>query len=416
MASLAELREELNQKRKELHEVYAEAGPDLDLSKVTIIHGDSARKASVMQQMMAEINDLGQEHDRLAVLEEQGKRNALEMARLTEPATKASFPTAGAASGVKPWTAGRLRDALTEHKGLKDLRTGAVQTAQISLPDLDVKTLVTLSGVSPQADRQTMQEMGVEERTVADLMLQGTTTSNTVDYYEETTLTNNAAETAEGSEYPESAEAWTLRTATVRDIGHFIPATRDALDDVDWLMSALRGRLAYGVRAREETQILTGDGTGVTLTGFLNVSGIQTQAKGADTTPDAIYKAMQLVRGSAGYGFAEPTGLIIHPADWTDIRLLRTADGMYIWGHPSEPGPDRIWGMPVRQTSRITQNTGLVGAFRPHSELFRRAGLTVTVSTEHSDYFTKRKVAIMAEERITIAVYRPKAFATVTGI
>ncbi|MEO5965216.1 MAG: phage major capsid protein, partial [Candidatus Limnocylindrales bacterium] len=117
-------------------------------------------------------------------------------------------------------------------------------------------------------------------------------------------------------------------------------------------------------------------------------------------------------------GDADPTGHVINPLDWQDIRLLRTADGIYIWGNPSEAGPERLWGLPVRVTSAMTQNTGLTGAFTPFAQVFRKAGagITVTVSTEHASFFVENKVAILAEERLLLAVYRPAAFCTVTGI
>jgi HK97 family phage major capsid protein len=166
----------------------------------------------------------------------------------------------------------------------------------------------------------------------------------------------------------------------------------------------------------EEANLLTGNGTAPNLRGLLNRTGIQTQAKGTDPTPDAIYRAMQKVRGAAGAGFAEPTAVVLHPNDWTDIKLLRTADGIYIWGNPSDEGPDRIWGLPVRQTTAMTENTGLVGAFRPHAEVIRREGVQITLSTEHSTFFIENKVAILAESRLALAVYRPSAFCSVTGI
>jgi HK97 family phage major capsid protein len=170
------------------------------------------------------------------------------------------------------------------------------------------------------------------------------------------------------------------------------------------------------VRRKEEQQLLSGSGAGQELRGLLNRSGLQTQAKGADPTPDAIYKAMQKIRGAAGLGFAEPTAVVFHPNDWTEIKLLRTADGIYLWGNPSDEGPDRIWGLPVRQTTGIAEGTALVGAFRPHAEVIRREGITITLSTEHASYFVENKVAILAEERLALAVYRPSAFCTVTGI
>ncbi len=144
--------------------------------------------------------------------------------------------------------------------------------------------------------------------------------------------------------------------------------------------------------------------------------GIQTQAKGALPTPDAVYKGMQKVRGADGSGFSEPTAAVFHPNDWTDIKLLRTVDGVYIWGNPSDEGPDRIWGLPVRQTTAMPEGTALVGAFRPEAEVFRREGISITVATEDGSDFLYNRVKIMAESRLALAVYRPTAFASITGI
>jgi hypothetical protein len=75
-----------------------------------------------------------------------------------------------------------------------------------------------------------MQPMIREERTVIDLMNEGTL-DTTVEYYEQTTFTNAAAETAESATKPEGALAWTLRTSTARDIAHWIPMTKQSIRD-----------------------------------------------------------------------------------------------------------------------------------------------------------------------------------------
>jgi HK97 family phage major capsid protein len=165
------------------------------------------------------------------------------------------------------------------------------------------------------------------------------------------------------------------------------------------------------VSQRLDTQLLVGDGNAPNLEGIVERSGIQTQAKGSDPTPDAIYKGMQKIRSIA---FEEPTGVVLHPDDWTPIRLLRTADGIYIWGSPSEPGPERIWGLPVVQTAAMTADTGLVGAFYL-AEFAVRKGVDVQVGLI-DDYFIKNRQAVREEMRGALQVYKPAAFCTVTGI
>lgn len=417
MPSLAELREEISHKNDQLHEIFTQAGSDMDLEKVSVISGDTNQKAAEIKRRNDELTQLGQERDRLEVLEQIGRRNADEQKRQHEPVAGLTHPGAGGGSADRQFHPRELKRMIGEHRGYKGFRDGTLRSVTLDFPNVDFKTLITLSTINRQATRQAeVQQMALEDRTVTDLMLQGATDGNTIEYYEETTVTNNAATVAEGGTKPESALGFTLRTESVRKIAHWIPATKEALDDVSFLESQIRGRLAFGVQRIEETQVLTGDGNAPNLLGIVNRSGIQTQAKGTDPTPDAIYKAMQKIRGANGSGFAEPTAVVLHPNDWTDIKLLRTADGIYIWGNPSDEGPDRIWGLPVRQTTAMSENTGLVGAFRPYAEVLRREGIMITLSTEHSTYFIENKVAILAEERLALAVYRPSAFATVTGI
>lgn len=424
MPSLAEVREEIAAKSQFLHKIFEQAGESIDLAKVDLIDGDTQAKAAEIKRLNTELTELGIERDRLEGIEAIGQLNAQRAEQSTKANGAMLFPGAGGmANGLSggqrlamPPQKG-LKQFMLEHKGYREFRADQARTISFDFPIADFKTLITLTTVSPQNIRRPDPvDMALEDRIISDLMLQGTMDRGIAEYYEETTVTNNAATVAEGNSKPESALAWTLRTDTARKIATWIPATKESLDDVSWLESQIRGRLAYMVRRKEEDQLLNGDGNAPNVLGLLNRSGLQTQAKGADPTPDTVYKAMQKVRGANGSGFAEPTAFIVHPNDWTDIKLLRTADGMYIWGNPSDEGPDRIWSMPIRQTTAITEGTGLVGAFRPYAEVMRREGITITLSTEHSTYFIENKVALLAEERLALAVYRPSAFCSLTGI
>ena len=64
----------------------------------------------------------------------------------------------------------------------------------------------------------------------------------------------------------------------------------------------------------------------------------------------------------------------------------------------------------------MTIATGLVGAFGTAGQFWTRSGIVVQASNSHSDFFVKNLVAIRAEQRGLLTVYRPSAFAKVTGL
>jgi HK97 family phage major capsid protein len=189
--------------------------------------------------------------------------------------------------------------------------------------------------------------------------------------------------------------------------------TDEQLEDVALVESYINGRLGFGVRQRLDSQALIGNGTAPNLRGILNTAGIQTQAKGADPIMDAIYKAIINVYL---VGRAMATHIVLHPRDFQRIRLTRTADGIYIYGSPLEAGPMRLWGLPVVMNDAIAEGTGLIGAFDPSwIMLFERRGLDIQMGYVGTQ-FTQGLRTMRADMRAALAVFRPAAFCTATGL
>lgn len=404
MKTFQELELEIGGKRNRLTELFKDGVASLKVDQVDEV-----------QKLNTELNDLATQYKTAQDLEQIATSNRKAAAERDEMERKnGRLPTPQAKSEAKSEPKS-VRDYIGAKaalmQGIRQQRGEVV----IDMPDVDFKTLITLTTINNQATRQPgLIPLALEERTVGDLMLQGTLDNNSMEYFEETTWTNNAGMVAEGGTKPESAWAVTLRTENMRKIAHNIPMTEEVLDDVAGLEAQVRGRLVFGVQRKEEQQILSGTGVAPQLTGILNRAGIQTQARGADPFFDAFYKAMTKIRNTA---FAEPTAGVLNPTDWQNVVLTRTADGLYILGNPgASEAPMRLWGLDIRVTSEMTAGTALVGAFRPYAQLFRRGGITVTMSTEHSTFFVENKVLIQAEERVLLAVYRPVAFCTITGV
>ncbi|NUQ86376.1 MAG: phage major capsid protein [Anaerolineales bacterium] len=412
MKTVKELQEQVNAKRAEIAKIYE--------GKATTVDGEARYDLTI--QELEEVRQKNRELDALAI-ELENAREADEMFKKNQAAIREAgkgvnhLPLGGEPKGRREEqrevkTLGQMfveSDAYQKAERKKDIN--------FSAPDFDfleAKTLMeTGAGFAPQSIRTgRVVEYAHRRPLVADLIPQTPTEYASVVYMEETTFTNNAAPRAEGGQAGESALAYTERSKAVREIAHFLPVTEIQLEDVDGVRAIIDNRLLTMLDLVEETQLLTGDDNAPNLGGFLTLV-TQAQAKGADPVPDAIYKAMTKVRT---VGFTEPSAYITHPNDWQDVRLLRTTDGIYIWGNPSEAGPERIWGLPVVQTTAETENTGLLGDFQLYSEIRRRRGANIKVSDSHSDFFIKGKLAIRADKRLALVIYRLTAFCKVTGI
>jgi HK97 family phage major capsid protein len=407
------------QKRNELKELF---------DKNTATAADGSKSYNLSADQLKEVNDrndelnkLQEEHESEVKAAEIAAQNAKALDTNRTPDNRILQPGEGKGKEEKPEPF-NLRKALSDNPQIKAAMERYKSTGQMRFEanlDVEMKTLVeTTAGFAPFVQRQSrVEEYPLRQLVVADLMPNTPTSESAIKYMRETTHTSGAAEVAEGAVKGEAALVWTEITDPVQKIAVWIPVTEEQLADVPGMESLIQNRLAMQIMQREDLQILVGNGTAPNISGILDRTGIQTQALGADVRADAIFKAMTKVRGvSAGTGFAEPDAVVIHPNDWEPIRLLRTTDGIYIWGPPSEAGPQRIWGKPVVVTPAITENTALVGAFRQYSELFRRTGIVLKATDSHSDYFIYNKLVLLAEERIALAVYRETAFCSVTGL
>jgi len=417
MPSLTEVREHLTSLQYQANQIATEAGVgggDIDFSRVKCIPGTTQDKFERWKAINLEMTEVGAEYDRLKLVEAEMKAAAREWAIDSQPVnTPLHAGTNGLGLRVPTNNISKLIDASTEWRALKERKQG---TARIEIPDF--KALIQLSGVSPQNDRVAPVPFQQETRTVIDVIGETqVSAATTVEWYENTTFTNVAREEAEGAAKQEATLEWTLRNSPIRTIAVWIPVTVQALDDNDFLEGEIRNSLSLMVQRREEVQVLVGDGNGENISGILDNANIQTEAKGANPTPTAIFNALQKVRGSAGAGFGEPDLIVMHPADLTQMYTLQSLQGDYILQAVIQNSPDfRLWGLPIRQTTAMTEGTALVGDFATGAEVYRRGGLSVAASTEHSTYFTENKVAIRAESRIGLAVRVPAYFCEVTGI
>ena len=424
---LRDLRGRIEKLRQELADIIKQAGSDMDMSRVSVIDGDSTTKIAYMRAINAELDEAMKKAEPLEKEQAALIRSQEQLKKFGTPLTDhPGFPlNPNDSDGWTPSAGKSIGAAFTEAWNANSRQKD--RSFVIDLGDMPVKatmaqelkgltTMTESFGWAPQAIR-TGQMIPYATRPIQliDIMPSGTTDQQAVVYMTETTFSPGASETVESSTYYDAALAYTEINAPTRKIAVYIPVTDEQLADVGQMQSVLNQRLPFFVRQRLDGQIINGNNSAPNLQGIIagSVTGLQTQAKSTDPGPDAIYKAIVKVRVT---GRANPNIVVLHPTDYQNIRLLRTSDGIYIWGSPTDSDVDRIWGLPIVQCDAGSAGTAVVGDFAGFSQLVERKGLEVKVSDSHSDWFVRGIQAIRCDYRCALVWYRGAAFCTVTGL
>lgn len=274
-------------------------------------------------------------------------------------------------------------------------------------------TSVTAPGIV-QPDHRGLLPPKAERLTIRDLLMGGTTDSNLVSYVKETGFTNNAKEVAEGALKPMSGLEFTPSNAEVVTIAHWIPASKQILDDASALASYIDGRMRQGLLLAEEKALLFGAGTSGTVHGL--VPQAQDFEAAIQVVDETVIDRIRLAMLQSMLAEYAADGIVLNPTDWALIQMTKDKEGRYIVGNAVNSNLPLLWNVPVVETTGMTAGNFLTGAFGSAAQIFDREGITVEVSTEDSDNFRKNMVTIRAEERLAMAVYRPEAFVTGTTV
>jgi HK97 family phage major capsid protein len=276
-----------------------------------------------------------------------------------------------------------------------------------------VKAVTTAAGsagglIRPdrQSDIVTMPRMGLRVR---DLLTPGRTDGNSIEFAKQVTRTNNAAPVAEGAQKPESVYEWDVDDAPVRTIAHWVPVSRQAMDDIPQLESLIDGELRWGLDDVEDAELLLGDGTGQHLNGLYTQATAYSQPAGVSISGETKIDRLRLAILQVELADFAPDGIVIHPTQWANIELTKDAAGGYIFANPQGVAGPVLWGRPVVSTKRIGANNFLTGNFKLAGQIFDRMDTEVRISDQDRDNFIKNMLTVRAEKRLALVVRRPAA-------
>jgi HK97 family phage major capsid protein len=291
-------------------------------------------------------------------------------------------------------------------------------TGRIRVGSFHTKSnLINATGLNqplvPAFRRPGIVRPGEQTLGIRDLLPSSPIGTSMIEWAKEDSFTNAAAmQTAESVAKGESAAAFSLSYSPVQTLAHWIPVSRQLLDDAPAIQGYVNSRLMYFLKLVEEAQLLSGNGVGTNLSGLIaNATTFDTSqvTVATDSYIDILQEAITQVTKSK----FNPDGVIVNPLDWSRIQRIKTvgtaSSGEYIFSDPHSVQAPRIWGLPVVQSWSMPESQFMVGAFGMAAMIWDRNDATIEVSREHSDFFVRNMAALLCEERLALTVFRSDA-------
>lgn len=278
----------------------------------------------------------------------------------------------------------------------------------------------SLSPVLTQVDRTIVSAF--RRPTVSDVLGSGSLSGNAVTYFVEGAFEGTIATVAENGQKPQIHIADpTPVTDSLKKIAAWWDTSDEMAEDLDFWVSEVNNRALYMLSLAEENQILNGPGTGSTVLGLLNRSGIQTEAALVDSSDnaDALFRAMTKVQTATGLS---ADAILINPTDYQVLRLRTDGNDQYYgggyfsgqYGNGGIAVQPPLWGMNTIVTSAVAAGTAVVGALKVAATVYRKGGVRVESTNSDLGKFTKNVITTRIEERVALAVRIPAAVVKVT--
>ena len=277
----------------------------------------------------------------------------------------------------------------------------------------DVQKTPTTSGVDAFAttfDRNvvTAPRVGL---VIRDLFGAETISGSTLVYLVEGAIQGAPAATNEGAKKPQVHFADpTPKTVSLSKIACFIKESDEYIHDYPFLASAINGRLLYHLQLVEQNKLVYD---------LLNTSGIQsdtthwTAGTSAAGLADILLQAAMDVQEESGF---PADAIAINPKDWYSLRIGKDGSSRYYGGgYFGGQNANDVWGIPVCVTTAVNPGQIIVGAWKTCGSVVQSGGISVEAVNTDQDDFVKNLMTIRAEERLALAVRRPKGFKVIEG-
>jgi HK97 family phage major capsid protein len=212
----------------------------------------------------------------------------------------------------------------------------------------DFKTLVGHTTSGGQNLIPTERNEGVllpqRQLLIRDVFTQVSASSNNGEYFSQTVRTNNAdfvSDEVTSPAKPESAVTYELKTWTARTLAHWIPVTKNMLNDYSEMEGLLTVDGIYGLNYAEDLALLWGAGTGNEIDGIIAATGTTAHTRVAgDSIADTVRR--MITKSFAGGG-VRPEFVGMTPETFEGLELAKATGGEYLYVTVN----GRVWGLTI---------------------------------------------------------------------
>lgn len=312
-----------------------------------------------------------------------------------------------------------LYDGLKEGKDILDaIKGGGSDKLKVKVAGtMLISTNVSGGNVPVEQRLSGLDDIPSREVRLLAIVSRGTASSNVISWVSKVNRDGAAGGTAEGTLKNQIDFDLVVNTEDVKKFTAFIKVSEEMVNDIDFMSTEINNELIGEMLRLVESQVYSGDGTG------LNLNGIVTQASAfiPTTAPVAVDNAnlVDVLRTAITQikiaHQTSPTYIMLHPTDVLGLLQIKrsTTDKAYIDALQMVAGNLSLDGVPIIETTLVTQDTYLVGDFRK-ATVFDKGSISVEVGRSGDD-FVNNLVTVLAEWRGLVVIKTNQTTAFVTG-
>jgi HK97 family phage major capsid protein len=361
------------------------------------------------QQVMSELKALGDRHKAFTEAQKQSfgaLQRQVDCIDSTMQRGMGNTSSGGASYG----------DGLREFKSFLETNKGDLEKhgrLQFSVPtflDGQTKSVVLSGGLTSVEPAQGVFGAGRFAFKLRSLFRSIPATQPTIGVLRSVVETLATSPQVEGSLKAESIITFLLTQVPIQVFASFLNVSKQSLDDLNSFTEFVNSTLLWSLEKKADSEILSGDSTGVHLT------GIMTHAQAFDSSilpggSDGWNKVDVL--GAAATQLAEagwnPDFVCLNPRDWYRMVSLKNSLGSYVLAAPTTAIGQRVYSLQVVQSPAMTAGSFVCGD-SSKAVIRQRENAIVEVSFENGNNFTSNLATVRAEERFGLEIYRPDAF------